>query len=165
MINKKASLPIFLGLAVAIGILIGSSINFKNKAVIFSSNTTEAKIKRLINYIQYDYVDKVDTDSLLDDAITNMLVKLDPHSVYIPKEELKDYEIEQFRLEKEKSEADINLLKETFKAEWVDNLNKQVQKHLSNKLLLQTESHYLLSDKGLFFADGIASSLFRIDEL
>ncbi len=89
MINKKASLPIFLGLAVAIGILIGSSINFKNKAVIFSSNTTEAKIKRLINYIQYDYVDKVDTDSLLDDAITNMLVKLDPHSVYIPKEELK----------------------------------------------------------------------------
>jgi len=89
MINKKASFPIFLGLAVAIGILIGSSINFKNKAVIFSSNTTEAKIKRLINYIQYDYVDKVDTDSLLDDAITNMLVKLDPHSVYIPKEELK----------------------------------------------------------------------------
>ena len=89
MINKKASLPIFLGLAVAIGILIGSSINFKNKAVIFSSNTTEAKIKRLINYIEYDYVDKVDTDSLLDDAITNMLVKLDPHSVYISKEELK----------------------------------------------------------------------------
>jgi carboxyl-terminal processing protease len=89
MINKKASLPIFIGLAVAIGILIGSSFNFKNKAIIFSSNTTEAKIKRLINYIQYDYVDKVDTDSLLDDAITNMLVKLDPHSVYIPKEELK----------------------------------------------------------------------------
>ena len=57
MINKKASLPIFLGLAVAIGILIGSSINFKNKAVIFSSNTTEAKIKRLINYIEY-YIPK-----------------------------------------------------------------------------------------------------------
>ncbi|UMB59464.1 S41 family peptidase [Lutibacter sp. A80] len=89
MINKKANLPIFIGLAVAIGILIGSSFNFKNKAVIFTSNSTEAKIKRLINYIQYDYVDEVDTDSLLDDAITNMLVKLDPHSVYIPKEDLK----------------------------------------------------------------------------
>lgn len=89
MIKGKANLPIFIGLAVAIGILIGSSINFKNKAVLFSSNTNEAKIKRLINYIQYDYVDKVNTDSLLDDAITNMLVKLDPHSVYIPKEELK----------------------------------------------------------------------------
>ncbi|WP_298365081.1 S41 family peptidase [uncultured Lutibacter sp.] len=87
--KRKASLPIFIGLAVAIGIFIGSSINFKNKAVLFSSNTNEAKIKKLINYIQYDYVDKVDTDSLLDDAITNMLVKLDPHSVYIPKEEMK----------------------------------------------------------------------------
>lgn len=89
MIKGKASLPLFIGLAVAIGILIGSSINFKNRAVLFSSNTNEAKIKRLLNYIQYDYVDEVDTESLLDDAITNMLVKLDPHSVYIPKEELK----------------------------------------------------------------------------
>jgi len=63
-------------------------LNFKNKSVIFSSNTNEAKIKRLINYIQYDYVDKVNTDSLLDNAISNMLMKLDPHSVYIPKDEL-----------------------------------------------------------------------------
>ena len=88
MTKRKSNIPLFIGLAVAVGILIGSSFNFKNKAVLFSSNSNEAKIKRLINYIQYDYVDKVNTDSLLDDAITNMLVKLDPHSVYIPKEEL-----------------------------------------------------------------------------
>ena len=88
MTKGKANLPLFLGIAVAIGILIGSTFNFKNKSVLFSSNTNEAKIKRLINYINYDYVDKVNTDSLLDDAITNMLVKLDPHSVYIPKNEL-----------------------------------------------------------------------------
>ena len=89
MTKRKASIPIFIGLAVALGILIGSTFNYKNKSVLFSSNTNEAKIKRLINYIQYDYVDKVNTDSLLDDAITHMLKKLDPHSVYIPKEELK----------------------------------------------------------------------------
>ena len=82
-------MPIFIGFAIVIGIFIGSTFNYKNQSVLFSSNTNEAKIKRLINYIQYDYVDKVNTDSLLDDAITNMLVKLDPHSVYIPKEELK----------------------------------------------------------------------------
>jgi carboxyl-terminal processing protease len=89
MTIRKSNIPLFIGLAVAVGILIGSSFNFKNKAVLFSSNSNEAKIKRLINYIQYDYVDKVNTDSLLDDAISNMLIKLDPHSVYIPKEELK----------------------------------------------------------------------------
>ncbi|NOR26943.1 MAG: PDZ domain-containing protein [Lutibacter sp.] len=88
MTRRKARIPIFIGLSIAIGVLIGSTFNYKNKSVLFSTNTNEAKIKRLINYIQYDYVDEVDTDSLLDDAITNMLVKLDPHSVYIPKEEL-----------------------------------------------------------------------------
>ncbi|WP_299528106.1 S41 family peptidase [uncultured Lutibacter sp.] len=89
MTKRKAYIPIFIGLSIALGIIIGSTFNYKNKSILFSSNTNEAKIKKLINYIQYDYVDKVNTDSLLDDAITNMLVKLDPHSVYIPKEELK----------------------------------------------------------------------------
>ena len=88
MSKRKIYFPLIVGIAVAIGILIGSTLNFKNKSVIFSSNTNEAKIKRLINYIQYDYVDKVNTDSLLDNAISNMLMKLDPHSVYIPKDEL-----------------------------------------------------------------------------
>lgn len=88
MTKRKANIPLFIGLAIAIGILIGNAFNFKNRAVLFSSNSNEAKIKRLINYIQYDYVDKVNTDSLLDNAIVNMLSKLDPHSVYIPQEEL-----------------------------------------------------------------------------
>lgn len=88
MTKRKANIPLFIGLAIAIGILIGNAFNFKNRAVLFSSNSNEAKIKRLINYIQYDYVDKVNTDSLLDNAIVSMLTKLDPHSVYIPKEEL-----------------------------------------------------------------------------
>jgi len=88
MNKRNAYLPLFFGIAVAAGIFIGSIFNFKNKSILFSSNTNEAKIKRLINFIQYDYVDKVNTDSLLDDAITTMLAKLDPHSVYIPKEEL-----------------------------------------------------------------------------
>ena len=89
MTKRKANIPIFIGISIAIGILIGGTFNYKNKTVLFSTNTNEAKIKKLINYIQYDYVDKVNTDSLLDDAITNMLVKLDPHSVYFPKEKLK----------------------------------------------------------------------------
>jgi carboxyl-terminal processing protease len=86
--RKRSHIPIIIGLSIAIGVLIGTTLNFKNKPVLFSSNAHEAKIKRLINYIEYDYVDKVDTDSLLDNAISNMLIKLDPHSIYIPKEEL-----------------------------------------------------------------------------
>ena len=88
MIKGKTYLPFVIGIAIAVGIFIGSTFNFENKSVLFSSNPNEAKIKRLINYIQYDYVDKVNTDSLLDDAIITILTKLDPHSVYIPKNEL-----------------------------------------------------------------------------
>lgn len=88
MTKRKVYFPLIVGIAIAVGIFIGSTFNFQNKSVLFSSNSNEAKIKRLINYIDYDYVDKVNTDSLLDDAITTMLAKLDPHSVYIPKDEL-----------------------------------------------------------------------------
>ncbi|WP_196895611.1 S41 family peptidase [Aureivirga marina] len=88
--KNKVNLPLFIGLGIAFGILIGSTFNYKDSAIVFSTSKTgnEAKIKRLIDYIQYEYVDEVDTDSLLDEAIENMLEKLDPHSVYIPKENL-----------------------------------------------------------------------------
>jgi len=51
---------------VALGVLLGSYLNFNRQTAVFLGlpNKSEAKIKRLINYIQYDYVDKVDTDSL-----------------------------------------------------------------------------------------------------
>jgi len=88
MTKRTLYLPVIVGVAVALGVFIGSNLNFKNNSNFFSENSSEAKIKKLINYIQYDYVDEVDTDSLLDGAIKEMLVKLDPHSVYIPKEEL-----------------------------------------------------------------------------
>lgn len=46
------------------------------------------KFKDILTYIQRDYVDEVNTDELVESAITNMLEELDPHSVYIPAEEL-----------------------------------------------------------------------------
>ncbi len=89
MSNKNANTALWIGIALSIGILIGSSFDYKENGLGFlSSNQQENKIKRLIDYIQYDYVDDVDTDSLLDVSITNLLTNLDPHSVYIPKKDL-----------------------------------------------------------------------------
>ena len=86
MNNKtKIYLPLLLAIAIAFGIFLGSSLDYQKKTIAFFGGTPqEKKIKRLINYIQYEYVDDVDTDSLLDGTIKNMLSKLDPHSVYIP---------------------------------------------------------------------------------
>lgn len=41
-----------------------------------------------MKYISAQYVDKIDTDSLLDSSINDILAKLDPHSVYIPASDL-----------------------------------------------------------------------------
>ena len=84
----KNNFPIYFSLATVIGILIGVFFfGDTSKSFSLSNNAShEQKIKRLINFIEKDYVDKVDTDELLDEAITKMLDKLDPHSIYIPKE-------------------------------------------------------------------------------
>ena len=86
---NKNNFPIYLSLATVLGILIGTFFNGGSSGLsLTGSSKNEAKIKRLMDYIERDYVDDVNTDILLDDAITQMLGKLDPHSVYIPKENL-----------------------------------------------------------------------------
>jgi len=85
MTKQKTYYPFYFAIAIAIGILIGVFLNFPKKTIIgFKRNSKEAKIQRLLDYINDDYVDAVNTDSLLDGAINEMLGKLDPHSVYIP---------------------------------------------------------------------------------
>jgi len=88
--KNRNNLPIYFSLAVIFGILIGVSFGGNSTSMLSftKGSTQELKIKRLINFIDKDYVDQVDTDNLLDGAITQMLGKLDPHSVYIPKEKL-----------------------------------------------------------------------------
>ncbi|HAO14078.1 MAG TPA: peptidase S41 [Tenacibaculum sp.] len=87
---NKNNLPIYFSIAVIFGIFIG--IFFNNgkhySSITKRTSSNEQKIRRLIEYIQSDYVDTVNTDQLLDNAIAEMLDKLDPHSVYIPKENL-----------------------------------------------------------------------------
>lgn len=87
---NKNNLPIYFSIALILGILIGIFFggNLGDMFSFSESQSQELKIKKLINFIEQDYVDEVNTENLLDGAITQMLGKLDPHSVYIPKENL-----------------------------------------------------------------------------
>ncbi len=49
-----------------------------------------SKLEALLYHIDRMYVDSVAQDKLVDDAIVAMLEELDPHSIYIPKEELEE---------------------------------------------------------------------------
>ncbi|MEL4456725.1 S41 family peptidase [Lutimonas vermicola] len=87
--RTRIFLPLIIAISIAMGIFLGTSLNYQKKTITFFGGTPqERKIKRLIDYIQYEYVDEVDTDSLLDGTIKHMLDKLDPHSVYISAREL-----------------------------------------------------------------------------
>ncbi|MET7028913.1 S41 family peptidase [Sediminicola luteus] len=82
--------PTVIALALAIGILIGGKLHFNDTPEkLFTTNSKKDKLNRLIDYIDYEYVDDINTDSIVDVTVNNILDKLDPHSVYIPKEEMK----------------------------------------------------------------------------
>jgi len=49
---------------------------------------TVGKLSSLLYHIDRNYVDSVDKNKLIDAAIVSMLEELDPHSIYIPKEDL-----------------------------------------------------------------------------
>ncbi len=86
---KKKYVPLIMGIAVALGVFIGGKLNFSdNSDRLFSSNSKKDKLNRLIDYIDYEYVDEVNTDSIVDVTVNGILENLDPHSVYIPKSEM-----------------------------------------------------------------------------
>lgn len=88
MKNKnKIYYPFLLGLACAAGVLLGTLLDFSPSQKLFSSNPKKEKLSRLIDYIDYEYVDEVNTDSIVDVTVNRILENLDPHSVYIPKTE------------------------------------------------------------------------------
>ncbi len=87
--NSKQAirLPLYIAVAISIGIFLGA--NMASPA----SNPTQGLVKNLqkfrqiISYIENDYVDPVNSDELVEGAISNVLKDLDPHSVYIPPRE------------------------------------------------------------------------------
>lgn len=86
--ERKTLLPLFVGLGLAVGVLMGSKLNFGDTTEkIFATNSKKDKLNRLIDYIDYEYVDNVNTDSIVDVTVNRILENLDPHSVYIPKRE------------------------------------------------------------------------------
>ncbi len=89
---NKVYFPIVIAVAIAIGILMGSKLNPSTENTFFSRNTNKNKLNKLIDFIEKEYVDSLNTDSIVDLTVNGILEKLDPHSVYIPKSDLAQVE-------------------------------------------------------------------------
>ena len=84
-------MPIIVSTAIALGFWLGNLIDFGDAPTpVFASNSRKAKLNKLIDYIDHEYVDEVNTDSIVDVTVDRILSNLDPHSTYIPREELQD---------------------------------------------------------------------------
>ncbi len=77
-------MPLLMALCVVVGILIGNfyANHFSgNRLNIINSGSN--RLSNLLHIIDDQYVDKVNIDSLVNNAIPLILAELDPHSVYI----------------------------------------------------------------------------------
>jgi carboxyl-terminal processing protease len=78
-------LPLLFSLVLIIGMWIGSGLrqNIPYSRGIFEA-AKRSSVQEVIDLVNLRYVDKVNTDTLTDDAIQAMLSHLDPHSIFIP---------------------------------------------------------------------------------
>jgi carboxyl-terminal processing protease len=82
-------MPIWFALVLTGGILLG--IFLGNRTGIFNLfPSSNDKLKEVIGYVEDNYVDTLSRNILEEKAITGLLEKLDPHSVYITAEEFHD---------------------------------------------------------------------------
>jgi len=89
MAAKNKYIPLIIGVAVAAGVVIGGKLNFTDTSDrLFTTNSKKDKLNRLIDYIDYEYVDDINTDSIVDVTVNGILENLDPHSTYIPEKDL-----------------------------------------------------------------------------
>jgi carboxyl-terminal processing protease len=75
-------LPLVLCFGLAAGVFLGAGFNTRKTSGDIGKDVQ--KFRDVLTQIQTEYVDTVNTNNLVDDAIHHMLNKLDPHSAYIP---------------------------------------------------------------------------------
>jgi len=98
-LKNQKKLIIFQPLIYALIMMMGMVLGFKLYQSLGSSvrliptnspqSATLSQINDVLKFVEYNYVDTIDTEDLVDDAIGEILKNLDPHSIYIPPEDMK----------------------------------------------------------------------------
>lgn len=89
--------PLLFSVVLVTGMLIGMKMQSTAPALAIeqsegdpAESIGQGKIEELLRYIEAKYVDEVDREKLIQEAIDNVLKNLDPHSSYIPAEEVEE---------------------------------------------------------------------------
>ena len=86
--------PVLMALLLAVGVLLGMQFNKENPSItIINQDNSEnglivGKVDELIRYIDAKYLEDLERDTLVNNAINKVLSSLDPHSSYIDNRQL-----------------------------------------------------------------------------
>jgi carboxyl-terminal processing protease len=88
--NKKIQvwLPLLFSITMIVGMMLGYKMRDNMPGKNFFSTDKRRTIQEVMDLIETKYVDTVQSAALSDTAISAILGKLDPHSVFIPADEL-----------------------------------------------------------------------------
>jgi carboxyl-terminal processing protease len=81
---NKFWLPLLLAIVLSIGILTGIRLSNKDKLHATLLNMQPDKFQTILNYISANYVDTLNADKVGEQTYADLFKHLDPHSVYIP---------------------------------------------------------------------------------
>lgn len=81
--------PVFLACTLIIGIMLGINLQSRRQLSFLSKQSGNGnKIGVIMNLIESNYVDSVDSKKIIESAIPDILKQLDPHTIYIPAKEM-----------------------------------------------------------------------------
>jgi carboxyl-terminal processing protease len=87
--NSIQSTPVLKPFKLIASLVLLFSVTFSGHAQLFDTRNTTQKFNSAFQLISMAYVDSVDHEYLTEVAIREMLKELDPHSVYMDKEEIR----------------------------------------------------------------------------
>lgn len=83
-------LPVIFSLVMVTGMVIGYQLKDKTSGSRFLSLSRRSSLQELVELVKGKYVDKVSLDTINELVANDLLSKLDPHSVYIPADHIKE---------------------------------------------------------------------------
>lgn len=88
----KAWTPLFFSLILIAGMVLGFNLKdtLRNKRDINTVIERNDRLEQVIDLINEKYVDSINGDHLYRDAISGILKSLDPHTIYIPAEDMQE---------------------------------------------------------------------------
>jgi carboxyl-terminal processing protease len=88
MNNKNIYLPIIIALSVISGVFISGLMQNGNNSIFNTESVKTNKLNAMLDFISENYVDTINKSELIEKVIPEVLINLDPHSIYIPAKDL-----------------------------------------------------------------------------